>query len=146
MIPLVLVAILVGVVLPVQAGVNAHLRVGVGHPLLAAFISFAVGTAALLGLNVLLRVPVPSGEQMGRLAWWNWIGGLLGATYIYLAIVLAPRLGAATLVASIVTGQMVTSLILDHFGLIGYPQQSLTPTRFVGAMLVIGGVLLIQRR
>ncbi len=146
MIPLILLAVLVGVVLPVQAGVNAQLRLNLGHPLLAAFVSFAVGTIALLGLNLALRTPVPSGEALARVTWWHWIGGLLGATYIYLAIVLAPRLGAATLVAAIVTGQMVTSLILDHFGLIGYPQQSLTPARAVGALLVIGGVLLIQRR
>ena len=146
MLLLILLAMLVGVVLPVQSGVNAQLRIGLGHPLLAAFVSFAVGTIALLGLNLALRTSVPSGEALGRLSWWHWIGGLLGATYIYLAIVLAPRLGAATLVASIVTGQMVTSLILDHFGLIGYPQQSITPARFVGALLVIGGVLLIQRR
>ena len=146
MIPLVLVAMLVGVVLPVQSGVNAQLRLNLGHPLLAAFVSFAVGTIALLGLNLALRTPMPSSDTFTRVTWWHWIGGLLGATYIYLAIVLAPRLGAATLVAAIVTGQMVTSLILDHFGLIGYPQQSLTPARAFGALLVIGGVLLIQRR
>ena len=143
---LVLVALLIGFALPVQSGVNAQLRIGVGHPLLAAFISFAVGTIALLGLNVALRVPLPAGEAVSKLPWWHWIGGLLGAAYIYLAVLLAPRLGAATLVAAIVSGQMVASLLLDHFGWVGYPQQSLTPLRAVGALLVIGGVLLIQRR
>jgi bacterial/archaeal transporter family-2 protein len=146
MIWLVLVAILVGVFLPVQAGVNSQLRMGVGHPLLAALISFVVGTIALLGLNLALRVPLPAGEAAARFPWWHWVGGLLGAAYIYLAIVLAPRLGAATLVAAIVTGQMMASLILDHYGWVGFPQQSITPTRLVGALLVIGGVLLIQRR
>ena len=146
MLPLLLAAILVGIALPVQAGVNAQLRVGVGHPLFAALVSFAVGTLALLGLNLALRVPLPAGEAVTRLPWWHWIGGLLGACYIYLAILLAPRVGAATLVASIVAGQMATSLLLDHFGWVGYPQQPLTPTRAVGALLVIGGVLLIQRR
>lgn len=143
---LILVAVLVGAALPVQAGVNAQLRIGVGHPMLAAFISFAVGTIALLGFNLALRVPPPTGDVMARLPWWQWIGGLLGAAYIYLAIILAPRLGAATLVAAIVSGQMVASLLLDHFGWAGYPQQSLTPMRAAGALLVIGGVLLIQRR
>ncbi len=143
---LILVAILVGVVLPVQSGVNAQLRIGVGHPLIAAFISFAVGTIALLGLNVALRVPVPAASAAARLPWWQWTGGLLGACYIFLAIYLAPRVGAAALVASIVAGQMATSLLLDHFGWVGYPQQPLTVTRAVGALLVIGGVLLIQRR
>jgi transporter family-2 protein len=146
MLLLILLAILVGIVLPVQSGVNAQLRIGVGHPMLAAFISFAVGTLALAGLSVALRVPLPSAASAGRMPWWYWIGGLLGATYIYLAVILAPRLGAATLVAAIVSGQMVASLVLDHFGWVGYPQQSLTPTRLLGALLVIGGVVLIQRR
>jgi transporter family-2 protein len=146
MIWLVLVAILVGVFLPVQAGVNSQLRMGVGNPLLAALISFAVGTIALLGLNIALRVPLPTSEAATRFPWWHWVGGLLGAAYIYLAIVLAPRLGAATLVAAIVTGQMMASLILDHYGWVGFPQQPITSTRVVGALLVIGGVLLIQRR
>jgi transporter family-2 protein len=114
--------------------------------MLAAFISFAVGTVALLGLNIAMRVPLPSGEAAARMPWWYWCGGLLGATYIYLAVLLAPRLGAATLVAVIVAGQMVASLVLDQFGLVGYPQQSLTPTRFVGTLLVIGGAILVQRR
>ena len=143
---LLLAAFLIGVVLPIQSGINAQLRIGVGHPMLAAFISFAVGTVALLGLNIVMRVPFPSGDAAARMPWWYWCGGLLGAAYIYLAVILAPRLGAATLVAVIVAGQMVASLVLDQFGLVGYPQQSLTPTRFVGALLVIGGVLLVQRR
>jgi transporter family-2 protein len=143
---LLLAAFLIGIVLPVQSGVNAQLRIGVGHPMLAAFISFAVGTVALLGLNIAMRVPLPTAEAAGRMPWWYWIGGLLGATYIYLAVLLAPRLGAATLVAVIVSGQMVASLVLDHFGLVGYPQQSLTPARALGALLVIGGVFLVQRR
>lgn len=146
MIPLLLIAALVGVVLPVQSGVNAQLRIGIGHPLIAAFISFAVGTVALFGLNVAVRVPLPAAGAVTRIPWWQWTGGLLGAGYIFLAIYLAPRIGAASLVASIVAGQMVTSLVLDHFGWVGYPQQPLTPVRVIGAVLVIGGVLLIQRR
>ena len=143
---LLICAILIGVALPVQSGLNAQLRIGVGHPMLAAFISFAVGTVALLGLNLIMRVPLPSSDAVGRMPWTYWIGGLLGAAYIYLAVILAPRLGAATLVAAIVAGQMVASLVLDHFGLVGYPQQPVTPVRFLGALLIIGGVVLIQRR
>jgi len=143
---LLLCAILIGIVLPVQSGVNAQLRIGIGNPYLAALISFVVGTVALLGVNIAMRVPVPSPEAVGRLPWWYWIGGLLGATYIYATVILAPRLGAATLVAAIVAGQMVASVILDHYGWVGYAQQPVTVGRFVGVLLVIGGVLLIQKR
>jgi transporter family-2 protein len=143
---LILCAILIGVALPVQSGINAQLRVSIGNPLLAALVSFVVGTIALLGLNIALRAPLPSGETLGRIPIWHWVGGLLGASYIYAAVILAPRLGAATLVAAIVAGQMVSSVILDHYGWVGYAPQPVTAGRFVGVLLVIGGVLLIQRR
>lgn len=143
---LLLCAFLIGVGLPMQAGINAQLRTGVGNPLLAAFISFAVGTVALLGVNLALRVPFPASGDLSRITWWHWIGGLLGAGYIYGAIILAPRLGAGTLIAVTVAGQMVASLLLDQLGVLGYPQQPVTPSRAVGALLVIGGVILIQRR
>jgi bacterial/archaeal transporter family-2 protein len=61
------------------------------------------------------------------------------------AVVLAPKLGAGTLVAAVVAGQMITSLLLDHYGLIGFPIHSLSPLRLMGAALVIAGVVLIQR-
>lgn len=143
---LILCALLIGIVLPVQSGVNAQLRISIGHPVLAALVSFVVGTIALLGLNLALRVPIPSGDTLGRIPLWHWVGGFLGATYIYAAVLLAPRLGAATLVAAIVAGQMVSSVILDHYGWVGYAQQPVTTGRLVGVLLVIGGVLLIQRR
>ena len=56
---LLLLAILVGIALPVQAGVNAQLRISLGHPLVAAFVSFLVGTLALGLLLVVLRIPLP---------------------------------------------------------------------------------------
>jgi transporter family-2 protein len=146
MLALLLCAILIGIALPVQSGVNAQLRVSIGNPVLAALVSFIVGTIALLGLNLALRVPLPSGESIARVPPWHWVGGLLGASYIYAAVILAPRLGAATLVAAIVAGQMVSSVILDHYGWVGYAQQPVTAGRLVGMVLVIGGVLLIQRR
>jgi transporter family-2 protein len=78
--------------------------------------------------------------------WWGWTGGLLGALYIAASVVLAPRLGAAVLVASIVAGQLAAALVLDHFGLIGFAQKSVTPVRACGAVLLFIGVYLIQRR
>jgi transporter family-2 protein len=65
--------------------------------------------------------------------------------YVLAAVVLAPKLGAGTLVAAVVAGQMVTSLLLDHYGLIGFPVHSLSLARLLGAAFVIAGVILIQR-
>jgi transporter family-2 protein len=142
---LVALAIALGVLLPVQAGVNAQLRTSLGHPLAAALVSFLVGTAAL-GLGALaVRLPVPLVAAWSRSPWWHWGGGLIGAAYVAGAIVLAPRLGAATLIAAVVAGQMLASLLLDQFGWVGFPVHEVTPVRLAGAGLIIAGVVLVQR-
>ena len=145
MIVLVLLAIGLGVLLPVQAGINAQLRVTLGEPLTAALVSFLVGTVALALGGTLARAPLPLGPAWAASPWWHWIGGVLGAVYVAGAIVLAPRLGAATLVAAVVAGQMITSLVLDHFGWVGFPLQEVTPARLLGAGLIVAGVMLVQR-
>ena len=139
-----ILAILAGVALPVQAGVNSQLRGALGHPALAATVSFFVGSAALAIYVVAARLAVPAGA-VNRTLWWHWSGGLIGAFFIACAIVLAPRLGAATLVGAVVAGQMLASLALDHFGLVGYPQHPLNLWRVAGVALVLAGVFLIQR-
>ncbi len=145
MILFLLLAIAAGVLLPVQAGLNAQLRSALGSPIAAALISFFVGTAGLAGVALLLRTSLPLRSAWAATTPWQWIGGLIGAVYVLAAIVLAPRLGAATLIAAVVAGQMVTSLVLDQYGLVGFPVHPLTLGRLVGAALVIAGVILIQR-
>jgi transporter family-2 protein len=142
---LVLCALALGVLLTVQAGVNAQLRTVLGQPLSAALASFLVGAVALTLGTIVTRAPIPSGAAIAGSHWWHWVGGLIGAVYVAGAIVLAPRLGAATLIAAVVAGQMLTALVLDHYGWVGFPVHEITPYRLLGAGLIIGGVILIQR-
>jgi transporter family-2 protein len=143
--PLILLALVVGFLLPIQAGINAQLRLNLGHPITTAFASFLVGTLALAVLALIVRVPVPAAQVVAGAPAWQWFGGFLGAAYIAAAVVLAPRLGAATMTASVVAGQMIASLLLDHYGLIGFAQKTATPGRLLGAGLVIVGVRLMMR-
>ena len=113
---LLLLAVFIGALLPVQTGVNAGLRTFLGHPIATALVSFGVGTVGLLVAVLWLRLPVPLAEAWSQSAWWQWTGGLLGAIYIAAVVVLAPRLGAGTLIAAVVGGQMLASLMVDHFG------------------------------
>ena len=145
MIVLILLAFGLGVLLPVQAGINAQLRTVLGVPLAAALVSFLIGTAALAAGALVTRAPLPVTSAWGQSPWWFWVGGLIGAVYVAGAIALAPRLGAATLVAAVVAGQMLISLVLDHFGWVGFPVHEVTPVRLLGAGLIIGGVILVQR-
>ncbi len=133
-----------GAVLPLQAGINSQLRTYAGSPLIATFISFLVGTLLLFAMALALRLPWPSVSVLAQAPWWAWLGGLLGAILVFLAIVLAEELGAAVMVALIITGQMIVSLVLDHYGLVGYPRNSLSPARVIGTVLLLSGVFLIR--
>ena len=139
-----ILALAAGAVLPVQAGINSHLKIFAGSPLLAAFISFLVGTIALFGLSVVMRVPWPTISVLAQAPWWAWLGGFLGAFLVFMTIVLSQNLGAAVMVALIITGQMITSLILDHYGLIGFARHPINPTRVLGTILLLAGVFLIR--
>lgn len=128
-----------------QAGINATLRQHLGHPIWAGLVSFAVGTLAIAAVTLLLRPAWPAWAAAAAAApWWAWTGGLLGAFFVVTALVVAPRLGAATLVAVVVAGQIAASLILDHYGAIGFPQHSVNPMRLLGAALLVSGVVLVR--
>ena len=142
---LLLLAVLIGCLLPVQTGVNAELRTALGNPIATALVSFGVGIASLLAAVLWLRIPVPLADAWSQSAWWQWSGGLIGAIYIAAVVVLAPRLGAGTLIAAVVGGQMLASLVLDHFGWVGFPEHPISGLRLLGAALVMLGVAMIQR-
>jgi bacterial/archaeal transporter family-2 protein len=57
------------------------------------------------------------------------------------AILLLPHMGAGTAVALLVAGQMLGSLVFDHYGLFGLAQH---PVDLPGALLLIAGVVLIR--
>jgi bacterial/archaeal transporter family-2 protein len=133
-----------GVVLPFQAGVNARLAEWLGSPVRAAFVSFFVGTMVLLAAAALVFKPLPSWGRVGDAPWWVWVGGALGAFYVAASIVTAPRLGAATLIALVVAGQALASLVVDHFGWVGFEAQHITAGRIAGMLLVGAGVALVR--
>lgn len=139
------IALLAGATLPTQAGINAQLQLHwARNPALASLVSFTVGTLALIGYCVAARIPFPSFAG-ATTQWWHWIGGLLGAVFVTAVTFLAPRLGAATMVGLVIAGQMLASVGLDHFGLLGYAQRPLSGLRLLGVGLLVSGVLLIRR-
>src|ERR671918_346385 len=125
--------------LPFQFGINAQLATWVGSPLRATLVSFAVGTLALAAVMVAAYRDWPPVEKMGGAPWWVWIGGFLGAFYVLGSVVAAPKLGAVTLVAVILAGQTVASLLVDHFGWVGFDENPITPGRLAGMGLVAAG-------
>jgi transporter family-2 protein len=142
---LVLLALFVGALLAVQTGVNARLGQDLRSPMLAALGSFTVGTLALLLYNLVSRSALPSWGVIRHTPLWAWTGGILGATYVAIGIFAIPRIGVGAFTALVVTGQLVVSVALDHFGLLGLQTYSLTWSRILGVALLISGVVLIRR-
>jgi transporter family-2 protein len=142
---LMLAAMVAGFGIPTQTGINTQLGKAIGSPFMASLISFCVGTTSILLVVLLSQTPFPSAEKLSTVPWWGWYGGIFGALFVTVAVLLAPRLGATTMVALMIGGQMLASLFFDHYGFFGFPQHSLSWLRFLGAMLVFAGVLFIQR-
>ena len=137
------VTILAGATLSFQAGINLQLqRAWAQSPLLAACVSFLVGALALLFVVLLTRTHFPPLPK--KFTPWHWIGGFFGAFLVLMTVIAAPRLGATAMIALVLAGQIGVSLVLDHFGLIGYARKALTWRRAAGALCLAAGVLLIQ--
>jgi bacterial/archaeal transporter family-2 protein len=133
-----------GAMLPFQFGINAQLAHWLGSPVRATLTNFVVGTLALLAATLLFARGWPGSERLTGAPWWVWLGGLLGAFYVLGGVVTAPKLGAATLVAVILAGQAVASLLVDHFGWVGFKENPVTPGRLAGMGLVAAGVALVR--
>ncbi len=140
----VLAAALVGMVLPLQALINARLGALTQGALFASFVSFLVGTLALGSVLLLSRPAWPGGRALLALPAWVWLGGVIGAVFVFCGTLLVPRLGAAGLICLVVFGQVTGSLVLDHFGVLAQARP-VDPTRIAGALLVCVGALLVVR-
>ena len=137
--------LLAGSALAVQVGVNNGLRSRMDHPVPAAITSFATGTLALVAFGLALRSPWPSASGLAKGPWWIWLGGAVGACYIMAAVTYAPRLGASGWLAVVVTGQILTSVVLDHFGLVGFAVHPVSLRRMGGVGLLLAGAWVILR-
>ena len=140
-----LLAIAAGVSVVIQQALNANLRSALHSAAWSGFISYAVGLACMALLVLALRDPVPAASVGARIPLWAWSAGVFGAIFIGLGIFLVPQIGAATFLALVVTGQMLTSITFDHFGWLGLTQRPVDAPRLIGVALLIGGVVLIRR-
>lgn len=133
-----------GLSVALQQVLNANLRTGLGSPWLAGFVSYAAGTVVMLVAFLASGEPWFSSASIARIPVLTWLGGLFGAIFIGISIFMVPKLGAATVLALVVVGQMICSLVLDQFGLFGLTQHSATPVRLAGAACLVLGVALVR--
>lgn len=140
----ILMVLLAGAMTAVQPPTNAILARESGSVLLAALLSFAVGTAVLLILTIVVQ-PRIAWAPLRDVPWYAWMGGFYGAFFVAVGAYAAPRLGIASLITIAVAGQMIAALMIDHYGALGLDRTAITPARLIGVLLVIGGVILVRR-
>jgi transporter family-2 protein len=133
-----------GVSVATQQVLNGSLRESLGSPAWAGLVSYAGGLLTMIVAVMALAEPVPSLRVMAGVPWWAWSGGLFGGAFILLAILLLPSLGAATLFALVIAGQVLAAVTLDHFGAFGLMPHPISMARLAGAALLIAGVILIR--
>ena len=142
---LILMAFAIGLVIPLQSAINAALRNTLGSgAVLAAFVSFAVGAGVLGVASALTGQPFATLGGLSRIPPWQWVGGALGAFFVFGSTLLAPRIGMAAMISLIVAGQVVSSLAFDHFGLLGLPTRPVSWIRLAGALLLLAGAVLVN--
>ena len=141
-----LLPILCGLAITTQASVNSQLRISIQNPFAAAVISFAVGTVVLFFVLLSVRQGFPSVSELKALPLHQYMGGVLGAFFVSAIIYALPQIGSANLFILIIAGQLITSLLYDHFGVMGAVQQNITWQKIVGMLLVIAGVYIANKK
>src|SRR4051794_28139854 len=138
-------ALLAGALITVQAGGDSQLQQSLDAPMPALLVNYLLGFGTVLVYALAARVPWPALGRMTGAPWWAWVGGLAGAVYGVAAILLASSLGAATLMALVVTGQLLCSVLLDHFGWVSFEVHPAGWGRITGCVLMAAGFALIAR-
>ncbi|MDQ2622970.1 MAG: DMT family transporter [Actinomycetota bacterium] len=146
----VIFVVAVGFQLALQAPINNRLGDRVGR-LAAALVSNTVGTAILAVLfGVVLAIGDVGGTEgptaLLDVPVWQMAGGLIGAVWVAVSAITIGRIGAGVVASAAITGQLICSLFVDHFGWVGVEQASITSTRLTGACLLVAGTALVARR
>ena len=137
-------ALALGAVLPMQAAINARLAKTAGSPVMAAFISFAVGTLALM-VFLIIAGQFKLGFISSSTPWWSWTGGVLGTFFVAGIVILLPRLGVVLSFSLVLAGQMFTAILFDQFGWMGLAIKEISAGKIIGVIMLILGVLLIRK-
>ncbi len=140
-----LLPVFAGIAITAQSGINSQLRAGLQHPVMAAFISFIVGTVALALILVFSREALPELSQYSRVKWYQYSGGLLGAFVVTITLIAVSQIGAANMFVLIIAGQLAMAVIMDHFGILGVRENPINFQKLIGIVLVVCGAYIVNR-
>lgn len=144
---LILLALVTGALIPVQAAANTALSRSLGGSVAFAALSlFAVASLATVLATLFSGTRPPSPAAFIAAPAWSYVGGVIVAAYVLTITFLVPRLGVGASISLIVTGQVLGALLIDHLGLLRAPTIPVTGPRLFGGGLMIVGVFLAARQ
>ena len=127
----------------IQAPINSRLgQALMGQPLMAALISFSIGTVTLFILCLFRADFNNLGPTLLQQPLWKLTGGVLGALVVFCSALLPLKIGLGNFLFTVVVTQIIVALIIDHFGLIGMPTKSIDLWRFLGALVLLCGLFI----
>ena len=139
-------ALITGALIPVQAATNAAFSKTVGNPYITGLMVFCIGLAGMILFLLISRTPLPGPLQLKAAPLYSYFGGIIVATYVVMITILVPKIGVATAIAFIVSGQVLCAVAIDHFGLFNVAVRTISMTRVAGMALMIGGIYLVMKK
>jgi transporter family-2 protein len=140
-----LVALAAGAANPFQSGTNAQLNKQLGQSLWAGIAVYVTGLGGLLLLQLIWRQPLPALQALAMVKPWAWFGGLVSIASTMAGLTLAQRIGSGMFTGLSLTASLVTSVVLDQLGVLGFRQHTASPVRLAGCALMIAGVWLVAK-
>lgn len=134
-----------GLAIPYQAAINGLLSKYLHHPLQASAVNFVGGAVFIALLLLYLQPALPAMDNVRKIPWYLFCGGILGAFFVTAALIAVPRIGGTTFLAAMFTGQMVGAVIMDHYGLLNVSAHPVSLTRIAGIGLLAAGMYLVHR-
>ena len=129
----------------VQSGSNAQLVRSLGRPWLVALLVSLVTACVFVVTLLYTGARLPETARFGQTPWWAWTGGLCGAAYVSTTLIFAEKMGAGLFTGLTITAGILASIVVDHFGLVGFKQHTATLLRIGGATLMVIGVAIVGR-
>jgi transporter family-2 protein len=132
-----------GALQAVGGPMNNTLRVSLVNPWLATLVSFGLIVPIFLVIAAVFVRPLPTVAGIAGMPWWAPLGGIVGALAVVCGLLFIGTIGAGTYAALTVSANLITSLVIDHNGWLGVTAHPITPSRAIGAVVLVTGVILI---
>ena len=136
-------AIVMGIIIPYQSQINARLGSSLGNPLLGTFVNFVVGVLMISMIVILNKVQLPSFQALRNVHPFYLIGGVMGVMFVTGSLFLVPRIGAINLFSCLIAGQIISSIIMDYFGLFSEASKLISRDKWIGLVLLVAGIIMI---